>query len=186
MIHRLSWENGYINIVYNEKIEYNNYEKFHFHKNLSAKDKELPESVLISLEIERHVGPRILYGMLVMNINHVGKDKQSKLSVAYTKENTIRYDDRGSGKIIYKSRYEGLPYEYVEGIVSGVEKYIRENDDFPACDISVIHARNCEIGSSIGLYEKMIMSMLKLVFKHEIECVREINAKEFLGKFFKD
>lgn len=190
MIHRFSWNNGYINISYNESIQHKDYKKFDscevfdFCKSLPVTNKELKQPVSISLEIENHIGPRILYGMLFMTLEPVNGDSCGKLSVACTKENTILY---GGGKTInarYESRYEGLPYEYIEGIITGVENYIKDNDNFPNCEINIPYARNCEVGSSIKLYENITVVMLRLVLSNEIKEIKELSAKEFLNKYF--
>lgn len=113
----------------------------------------LCSSRYIELEIERHTGPRMLYGKLGFLFEKENNNKM-QLTIPYSKRNCIKCKD-----VILLNKeycYEGITEEYVSEIVKTICECIDRENDLPCCKITLYNAANCEVGSCQAFYSIIV------------------------------
>lgn len=156
-----NYKNGKIKLSYNEQFEQKDYEETYLVKDFKYKTRIYSEAFSIGMELMVHKGGRICYGMLVAQVRPHEQQNVVKISITTTLENVTKYED----SILLDDRYvyKGLPQEYVEHMLSNVEKSICEKETYPQVEVSFDYAANCEVGSSsmiFGYIAEIIMDLL--------------------------
>lgn len=122
------------------------------------------QDVKIGIEASKYVGPRYLYGFLLVSFE--GKISNGvNIEIPYTISNKQPYEK----SILYdKSHcFEGLPKEYVHGLMDKIKCYIEQTDSFPNCNIRIDFAANCEVSSCLAWYEYIMETILYLFVNGE-------------------
>lgn len=138
---------------------------------------EMQNGTYLSLELSKHTGPRILYGKIGI-IFEKSISNKIKIKLPYSYENSEHYEN----SILYNKEYcyKGIPKEYVEDIVDGIENYISKVGDFPKCDITIVDGANCEIGSSSACFRIIISVLLDLFVSRKYIDIQNMNEDELI------
>lgn len=177
------YKNGKIQVIYNEQFISKDYEDEYCSKKIEHKTNVISKSFTVGVEMMVHKGGRICYGMLVAQILPYDKPNAVKLSIAYTRENTIRYKE----SILYDDEfvYKGLPQEYVEQIYSSIYQLIKEKDIYPQCDISFEYSANCEVGSSPMIFGHIAEIIANMLYIDSIEEIFNMDIANFTNLYLK-
>lgn len=138
----------------------------------------------VGVELVVHTGPRMCYGMLMAYVTPSDEQDCIKVSIAYTKENTIKHPNSllSDDRYVYK----GLPEEYVEDIYNTISEVLNEKDYYLQCDIAFGDAANSEAGSSSMFFRIITKMILELINKNELDAISTMSIEDFTEKYVTD
>ena len=174
------YKNGKIQVTYNEQLMSKDYEDECCSKKIEHKTKVISKSFTVGVEMMIHKGGRICYGMLVAQVLPYNETNAVKVSIAYTRENSIRYKE----SILFDDEfvYKGLPQEYVEHIYSSAYETIIEKERYPQCDLAFEYSANCEVGSSPIIFGQITEIIMNMLYIDSIEEIFNMDIVDFTCK----
>lgn len=161
------YRNGEIKVIWNEIPMYKDYEETYFREIIEQKTNLMLAPFSVGVELKKNNGGRIIYGLLMAHIEP-GKEKNTiKISIAYTKKNTIRYEDSflWNDALVFK----GLHEEYVANVYSSICKTINRKKYYPQCDICFDYAANCEVGSSLMIFGIIAEIIMEIIYANSVK-----------------
>lgn len=178
------YKSGKIKVIWNETPMEKDYEEEWITQEFRKTTKKVLKPFSVGVELMVHTGPRMCYGMLMAEV--IPSDVQAciKVSIAYTKENTIKYPNSllADDRYVYK----GLPEEYVEEVFNTVSEALNEKDNYLQCDIVFGEAANCEAGSSPWIFGIITKIILALIDKNELDAISTMSIADFTTEYVKD
>jgi len=178
------YKSGKIKVIWNETPMEKEYEEEWITQEIRKTTKKVLNPFSVGVELMVHTGPRMCYGMLMAYVTPSDEQDCIKVSIAYTKKNTIKYPNSllSDDRYVYK----GLPEEYVEDIRNTVSEVLNEKADYLQCDIAFGEAANCEAGSSPMFFRIITKMILELIDKNEIDAISSMSIADFTAAYVKD
>lgn len=143
--------------------------------------KQITTGFEIGVELAFHTGGRICYGFLAANVRPHPEPDTVKISLAFTRGNTARYED--SCLLNDSFVYKGLPQEYVTQTIESMMAAIEGEGAYIQAEIRVDDSANCEVGSSPALFGVIGELLVKLINADSIEQVMDMETEAFTRKY---
>lgn len=178
------YKNGEIKVIWNEIPMHKDYEETYLRETIEKKTNLSVTPFSVGVELKKHTGGRIIYGMLMAHIEP-GKEKNTvKISIAYTKKNTIRYED----SILWDDAFvfKGLEEQYVENVYRSICKTINKKEDYLQCDICFDYAANCEVGSSPMLFGMIAEMIMEIIYVNSVKEIFSMSVEDFTQKYVRN
>ncbi len=178
------YKSGKIKVIWNETPMEKEYEEEWITQEINKTTKKVLNPFSVGVELMVHTGPRMCYGMLMAYVTPSDEQDCIKVSVAYTKENAIKYPNSllSDDRYVYK----GLSEEYVEEVCNTVSEVINEKADYWQCDIVFGDAANCEAGSSPMFFRIITKIILELIDKNVLDAISTMSIADFTARYVKD
>lgn len=178
------YKNGEIKVIWNEIPMHKDYEETYFRETIEQKTNLIITPFSVGVELKKNSGGRIIYGMLMAHIEPRKEKNIIKISIAYTKKNTIRYEDSflWNDALVFK----GLQEEYVANVYSSICKTINRKEDYPQCDICFDYAANCEVGSSPMIFGIIAEMIIEIIYANSVEEIFRMSIEEFTQKYVRN
>lgn len=169
MIKTFKYKNGEVKVIWNEEPMVRNYKYDCSYQVIDKATYRISNSFLVGIELKINRGGRIIYGLLAAKVYPHDEKNLVKISVEFTKENTIRYEKSNlyNDKFVYK----GLPKEFVEQVEKSIFETILKKESYPQCDIEFKYAANCEVGSSsmiFGIIAELIVNLINTTTEDKV------------------
>lgn len=176
-----TYRNGKILVTWNEQPMVNDYQRER-HTIVKEKKTIMISTIFeIGVELELHRGGRICYGFLAANVRPHNEQGRVKISIAFTQENTVRYED---SCLLYDSFvYKGLPKEYLKQVGESMTAAIEREERYAQSEILVDYSANCEIGSSPMLFGLIGEMLVKLINIDSMERIMDMEIQAFTEEF---
>ena len=170
--------------MWNEIPMKNDYKESYYNKIITQETRRLSYAYMLGVELQIHTGGRICYGMLCTKVQPFDERNTVKISIAFTQENTVKYKN----SILLDDRYvfKGLPEEYLEKVSNCICGRIREKREFPQCEIVLMHAANCEVGSSPMSFGLISNLLIDLIYKSSLDELYNISVEDFKQKYLEE
>lgn len=178
------YKSGKIKVIWNETPMEKEYEEEWTAQEIRKTTKKVLNPFSVGVELMVHTGGKMCYGMLMAYVTPSDDKNCIKVSIAYTKENSIKY----SNSLLSDERYvyKGLPEEYVEEICNTVSEVLNKKADYLQCDIAFGDAANCEAGSSPMFFRIITKMILELINKNELDAISTMSIADFTAEYVKD
>ena len=170
--------------MWNEIPMKKDYKESFYHKMITQETRHISYSYILGLELQIHTGGRICYGMLCSKVQPLDKQNTVKLSIAFTQQNTVKY----KRSILLDDRYvyKGLPEEFLEKVSNCICEKIKEKREFPQCEIEIMYAANCEVGSSSMFFGIISNILIDLIYKSSLDELSSISVEDFKQKYLEE
>lgn len=146
-------------------------------KQIRVKTFTLLSAFSLEVELAVHTGGRICYGMLAAQVKPHSEPDCVKLSLAYTQENTIKYEDTCLFDGTYA--YRGLPREYASAVMDKMHSSISQKESFPQCEIVFEDSANCEVGSSPMIFGSIAEIITNIICLGSVDEILDLNIETF-------
>ena len=184
MIKVFKYKNGEIRIKYNEPPLVRDYKYEWIKKQIRIKTFKLSSPFLLGVELAVHKGGRICYGMLAAQVKPHSKQDCVNLSLAFTQENTITFED---ACIINDTHvYKGLPKEYTSEIIKKIYSLISQKESYPQCSIIFEDSANCEVGSSPIIFGIIAEIITNIIFSDSVNEILNLDIETFTKLYVKN
>lgn len=181
MIRLFQYKNGEIKITWNLQPIQRDYKYEWRRKQITLNTYQFLSSAILEVELKIHKGGRICYGMLAAQVDPHEEQDCVELSVAYTRENTIKYT--GSCLVDDTYVYKGLPEEYVEKVINSISSTILQKETYPQCSICIENAANCEVGSSPMIFGIIADIMTNIICTSSEDEMRNTDIETFTTQY---
>lgn len=184
MIKVFKYKNGEIRIKYDELPVVKDYEYEWIKKQIKVKTFNMEASFSLGVEVAVHKGGRICYGMLTAQVKPHNEPDCVNLSLAYTQENTTKFED---ACVIDKTYvYKGLPKEYTSEIINKIYSLISQKESYPQCNIIFEDSANCEVGSSPMFFGIIAEIIVNIIFGGSIDEILNLDVETFTKLYVKN
>ncbi len=183
MVKIFKYPNGQIKIMWNEQPFMKN-TKYHWCQNcITIKTYEFLSPFSLGIEMQKHTGGRICYGMLCANVQPFHKQNCVKIKLAYTDKNSIKYEYSSLFNDTYV--YQGLPKEYTQYIMNQICSTISEKEYYAQCKIIIEDSANCEVGSSPMFFGIIANIMVNIIASNSIHKIFDMDIETFTKQYVK-
>ena len=122
--------------------------------------------------------------MLAAQVEPNSKVDCVNLSLAFTQENTIKFEDACVIDNTYV--YKGLPEEYTSEIINKTYSLISQKESYPQCNIIFEDSANCEVGSSPMIFGIIAEIIINIIFSGSVDEILNLDIKTFTKLYVKN